>query len=312
MKIDFFKFQKLLIILSTVLVGLSLFWMGKGLNYGTDFVGGVEMTFSVKGIRDMPGDDIANLFLQRENPISVQVEKIVAANPQNQRYILRSVFLGETDGTTLESTEDELSFILATEYGDAYVKEVTRSIGGIVSSENRSNAIWITLVVMLMIVSYVGLRFQSLGFGLATIVAVVHDVLLMLGLIAFFNIEMNILIVVAILTIFGYSVNDTIVLFDRVRENLRNTDKPNFKIILNQSINQILVRSLVTSLTTLIVVFLLYSNTTGSYQNFTFVLMGGLVSGTYSSIYIATTFILLWNRLNLFKKFSKKAPVAQQ
>ena len=300
MKIDFFKFYKPLILISFTLIALSVFFITRGVNYGTDFVGGIEMTFSLQKSEEVDASAISDLFLNQEPKINVEVEKIIAANKEQQRFVLRTAFLND-DEQNLE-TEELLNSSLANRYGDIYVKEVTRTVGSIVSDENKSNAIWITLIVMLMIVSYVGFRFQSISFGLATIVAVLHDVILMLGVITFWKIEMNILIVVAILTIFGYSVNDTIVLFDRVRENFQNAIKVNFKIILNNSINQILVRSLVTSLTTLLVVFFLYNNTTGSYRDFTFILMLGLVFGTYSSLYIATTFVLFWSRLPFVKK----------
>ena len=304
MKIDFFKFYQILVLISLILVSVSIFFISKGLNYGTDFIGGIEITFSLHENKETSTSEITDLFLKSEPKINVQVEKIIAANQKQQRFILRSVFLENDEDNT--RTEKLLETVLAKEYGESYFKEVTRTIGSVVSGENRSNAIWITLIVILMIVSYVGIRFQSISFGLATIIAVLHDVLLMLGIVAFMSIEMNILIVVAILTIFGYSVNDTIVLFDRVRENLQNTIKANFKIILNNSINQILIRSLITSLTTIVVVFFLYNNTTGSYRDFTFILMIGLVSGTYSSIYIATTFLLLANRIPFLNKKKEK------
>ena len=151
------------------------------------------------------------------------------------------------------------------------------------------------MMASLLEILYLTIRFKFC-YAIAAIIALVHDVLIMLGAISLFSIEFDVLTISAILTILGYSVNDTIILFDRVRENIKAKIASDLKSVFNISINQIIGRTLITSLTTFIVVLSLNLFSTGSLKNFSFALMIGIISGTYSSIYIAASSVLLWNK----------------
>jgi preprotein translocase SecF subunit len=167
----------------------------------------------------------------------------------------------------------------------------------------------IVLVSVIMLI-YIAIRFQF-KFGLAAVIALLHDTLIMIGFVRLLNIEMDITVIAAILTILGYSINDTIVVFDRIRENSEriSTNKDEYFAVVNRSIHQSLSRTLITSLTTLIVVLVLLIWGGEVIYNFSLLLLIGIVIGTYSSIFIASPALVLWDSFKERKDKKKKKKV---
>ena len=285
MKINFLKFSKVLFTFSigVILLALVLFFV-QDFKLGTDFKGGLEA--EVQFSRDYEITEIQAEI--QEDEIKVEVEKIVS---KENSFFIRIPLLNDD----AIATENYLVKALEDGFEEVTINQV-QIIGAILSSQNRVNAIYVSLAVIALIMIYLTMRFRF-RYGVAAIIAVVHDVLIVLFFVAVLGLEVNILVIVALLTIFGYSVNDTIVLFDRIRENI-SRDKHrsfSFKEVLNDSINQIISRTLITSLTTILVVMSLYLSTRGIYQEFALLLVIGVVSGTYSSIYIACSVLNIWN-----------------
>ena len=179
-------------------------------------------------------------------------------------------------------------------------------VGPQVGKDLRSQAIKATFWVLIGILIYISWRFKF-KFAIGAIVALLHDVLITLAMFVIFHKPITLSVVAAILTIIGYSLNDTIVVFDRVRENLKFNRKSPLKDILNRSINQTLARTLLTSLTTLIVVFVLFLFGGDVIHNFAFALLIGIIVGTYSSIFVATPVYYDWEMTFFGAKKKKKA-----
>jgi preprotein translocase subunit SecF len=170
------------------------------------------------------------------------------------------------------------------------------NVGPQIGSELRQKGIWAVALSMLGMLAYIWLRFE-LRFGIGALVATLHDVLVVLGLFTYFDFEFNLTTVAAFLTLIGYSVNDTVVVFDRVRENLRQSPREPLESVMNRSINQTMSRTVLTSGTTLLAVGCLLFLGGDVLRGFGFILTVGIIVGTYSSIYIASPFALLWEQL---------------
>ncbi|MBL8993582.1 MAG: protein translocase subunit SecF, partial [Spirochaetia bacterium] len=173
--------------------------------------------------------------------------------------------------------------------------EQSRVVSGVISSENQKGAAKVVIWALLGIGLYIAFRFKTY-FSIGAIVAVVHDVIVMLGFVVFFQRELSILTVTAVLTVLGYSVNESIVLFDRIREHLKAKRVESFKELLVRSVNDVFTRTLIMISCTLSVVIALYFNSMGSLQDFALVLMVGIISGTYSCIYVSAACLLLIHR----------------
>ena len=169
-------------------------------------------------------------------------------------------------------------------------------VGPAIGAELRSRGIWAVVLSMLGMLGYIWVRFE-LRFGVGAVLATVHDVLITLGLFALMDYEFNLSTIAAFLTLVGYSVNDSVVVFDRVRENMRRSRRKSFEETIDDSINQTLSRTILTSGTTLLAVGALYFLGGEVLRGFGFVLLIGIVVGTYSSIFVASSFTLLWQRL---------------
>jgi preprotein translocase subunit SecF len=150
------------------------------------------------------------------------------------------------------------------------------------------------LIVVALLVSLVLFWFLELKYAMGAIVALIHDVTITVGIFSLFNKDFTLPIIAALLTIIGYSLNDTIIVFDRIRENLRKYHKNPLEVILNRSINETLSRTILTSLTTLFVVVTLYIFGGGIIHDFAFALIIGVITGTYSSIFVASPILLAW------------------
>jgi preprotein translocase subunit SecF len=167
------------------------------------------------------------------------------------------------------------------------------TVGPKIGKELRTSAIFAVLIALLLILIYIGWRFE-LVFAVGAIIALFHDVLITLGIFTLAGFELSLKEIAAFLTIVGYSLNDTIVVYDRIRENLKVLRSENLDVIINKSINQTLSRTLITSGTTLIVVLILFLFGGSVIKGFAFAMVIGVFIGTYSSIYVASPLVLEW------------------
>ena len=287
-KIDFFKATKLTVGLSTILAVLSVvaFFMF-GLNYGIDFKGGSVIRTStpapvaVSAYRDVLSglelgdfsvtevvDPGAELTDTARNAVMIRIEQ-QSDDAETQNDIIAEV------KSALTSEIDAISFLQ------------TDSVGAKVSGELVVAGIEAVLLAVLAVLFYIWLRFEW-QFSLGAVAALVHDVVLTIGVFSLLQIEFNLSIIAAILTIVGYSLNDTVVVFDRVRENLRRFKLKPLQEVLNLSINETLSRTVMTSVTTLLALVSLYVLGGDVIRGFTFAMIWGVIVGTYSSVFIAS------------------------
>jgi len=171
------------------------------------------------------------------------------------------------------------------------------NVGPQVGADLRKTALWAIATSMIGMLIYIGWRFKSLPFGVGAVVALIHDTLITVGLLALMGREFNLVVVAAILTLVGYSVNDTVVVYDRIRENQRSPKKEPLEAVINRSINQTLSRTILTSGATLLVVIALFILGGEVLNTFALTLIIGIIIGTYSSIYVAAPIVIIWKDL---------------
>jgi preprotein translocase subunit SecF len=282
---DFMKWHKNAIYVSSLLIFISFFSLfTNGLNYGVDFKGGtiIEIGFQ----KDAPIDDIRG-FLKENNYEKSSVQYFGS----NKDILIRIPNIITADEATLSNT---LVADLNNNY-DFSLKRV-EYVGAQVGEELRDQGIMAALIALFLIMIYIALRFEY-RFSVGAILALLHDVFLIIGIFSITQIEFNLSVFAAILAVIGYSLNDTIVVFDRIRENFKSAVLENVDttMIMNESINQTLSRTLITSLTTLLVLISLIVFGGEILFGFAFALIAGVIVGTYSSVYIASSTLLLMN-----------------
>lgn len=253
-------------------------------NLGVDFSGGsllqykADQPFQLKSIRDsLNKGDFGSVDLQQvtgENRLIVKVKKTE---------------------DTVGHLGEEITAVLAQQQGNSFVLESQSEIGSSVSDVLRNKAIKAIAISLLGVLLYLAIRFDF-SFGLAAAAATFHDVLVVLGICWILQVEVNLLLVTALLTLAGYSLNDSVVVFDRIRENMGRFHEKDFNDIINISINDVLGRSVVTSLTTSLVLAALFFFGGSAIHDFSFALLVGVLVGTYSSVFIASPLLSLKKR----------------
>ena len=277
-EIKFSNFYKKMNIFSSILIFLSiLVLLIKGLNLGVDFKGGtlieVRTENSITTIAE-----IRESFLKM-NLGDVTVKKFGKEND----YLVKIEITKSDDVNFIKSINDKLSADL----GSVINFRRVENVGPKVSNELlRAGLLAITLSLVAMLI-YIWIRFEW-QFSLGAIVALMHDVIITVGIFSFLSYEVNLSIVAAVLTIVGYSMNDTVVIFDRIRENLKKYSKISISDISNISTNETLSRTLITSVTTLLALFSIYIFGGAILKGFSFAMIIGVIVGTYSSIFVAT------------------------
>lgn len=256
-----------------------------GFNLGIDFQAGLSQRVTVGGAGVTP-DDVRSTLSEVG---SVQVQAL--GDPENQEFMIRIRDTGEIEDFSTVMANDILE-TLRGEYGTVTELE-TAYVGPRLSTDLSQQVFVLTTVALILILVYIWFRFR-LAYAVSSIAALVHDVLVMLGFIGVFQIEVSTATIAAVLTIIGYSLNDTIVIFDRVRENEGIMRDSSMELIVNTSITQSLSRTLITSLTTMLAVVAIFIFTTGSIRDFALNLMVGIVVGTYSSVFVASPILLAW------------------
>jgi len=283
--IQFNKFYKRLSLVSFILVILSILLLFfKGLNYGVDFKGGtlIEIqtsseSINISKIRDsfnqMNLGDVSVKNFGTDNDFVVKFEKRDSNNPN-----------------FIESIKTKLTNSIGNDFNFRRVENV----GPKVSAELLKSGVIAILISLGAMLFYIWIRFEW-QFSLGAIIALFHDVVITLGIFSLFSYEINLSIIAAILTIVGYSMNDTVVIFDRVRENLKKYNDIKIFDLTNLSINETLSRTIITSLTTLLALFSIYIFGGEILKGFSFAMIMGVVLGTYSSIYIANPILVNLN-----------------
>ncbi len=241
---------------------------------------------------------------------SVSVQSI--GERLKQQYIIRLRDDG-SDSRFSSTSAERIRTALETAFGPGRVAVMkTDFVGARFSKDLADNAWKLTLFTVLAILAYATFRFK-IQYALGAVLAIIHDALIMIAFIVWARIEFNTSTLAAILTILGYSINDTIVIFDRIREDRRILPNETFHMVLNKSITETLGRTVITTVTTLLAVLALYVFTTGSIQDFALALFVGIVSGTYSTVFIATAFVAFWNDTAEKREKSKtSAPAAKK
>ena len=276
--IKFSNFYKKMNIFSFILIFLSIIvLLFKGLNLGVDFKGGTLIEIRAENSTTTIGE-LRESFLKM-NLGDVKVKKFGKQND----YLINIEATKSGDENFIKAINDKLSADL----GSAVNFRRVENVGPKVSNELlRAGLLAISLSLAAMLF-YIWIRFEW-QFSLGAIAALIHDVVITVGIFSFLSYEINLSIVAAVLTIVGYSMNDTVVIFDRIRENLKKYSKISTKEISDLSINQTLSRTLITSVTTLLALFSIFIFGGAILKGFSFAMIVGVIVGTYSSIFVAT------------------------
>jgi preprotein translocase subunit SecF len=279
-RLPFIQLRRAFFVFSaTLAVATLVLLVVRGLNFGVDFVGGVLIEVRTEGAADLATmrgklnelglGEVALQEFGREDEVLIRLQRQPGGEEAQQAAVNRvRAALGE---------------------GISYRR--TEFVGPKVSEELFRDGVYAVIAAMAGILLYVWFRFEW-QFGLAGVVALVHDVLITVGVFSLLGFEFNLTIVAALLTIAGYSINDTVVIFDRVRENLRKYKTMPFPDLLNQANNETLSRTVNTGLTTLIALLALYILGGEAMRGFTFAILFGIVIGTYSSVCLAVPLLL--------------------
>jgi preprotein translocase SecF subunit len=287
--IPFNKFYKLFNILSLSLILISLLLLiFKGLNYGVDFKGGTLIE-----VRSL--DKTLNISDLRKSFNDLNLGDVTVKKFGNDSdYVVKFEKKQSIEENFIENIKNELK----KDIGNIFEFRRVESVGPKVSAELlKSGVIAIGLSLGAMLI-YIWIRFEW-QFSLGAIVALFHDIIITLGFFSLLNLEINLSIVAAVLTIVGYSMNDTVVIFDRVRENLKKFSDIKIYEITNISINETLSRTIITSITTLLALLSIFIFGGAILKGFSFAMILGVIIGTYSSIYIANPILV---RLNVSQK----------
>jgi SecD/SecF fusion protein len=299
---DFLGKSKLALTVSAVLMILSLVVIGiRGRSLlGVDFTGGTEI--SMNYTENIPQQDIADVLVGAgfKEP-KVNYKTSMDETDRKLAILIREKDMGELTRNTEQSPKEVIIGILNKAFPQANYKEGSEtSVGGLIGMEFTKSAILAIFLAILGIVIYVSIRFEF-AFAIAGIVALAHDVLIAIGIFASIGLffggrEITLPVIAALLTIIGYSLNDTIVVFDRIREDLGLEKGTGFKQIINLSINQTLSRTLLTSLTTALVLVVLLISGGVAINDFVLVMLIGVIVGTYSSVFVASPIVSVWHK----------------
>ena len=284
-RIDFNKHFKIANIFSTcaIIFCLSIFFL-KGLNLGIDFKGGTLIE-----IKSESGD--VNIKDLRSSISNLNIGDVSVKNfGSKQDFIIKLELSSKNNSENINLIKNKISSY----FNDKVSFRRVENVGPKVSNELINAGILAIALSLSAMLFYIWIRFEW-QFSLAAILALMHDVIFTLGIFSLFSYEINLSIVAAILTIVGYSMNDTVVIFDRIRENLRKYNHFNIVEISNISINETLSRTIITSLTTLLALFSIYFVGGEILKGFSFAMIVGVIIGTFSSIFVATPFLKFSN-----------------
>jgi preprotein translocase subunit SecF len=288
--IDFLSYKRLAAVISGLLIlaGVASIVAHQGLKYGIDFKGGTNVQIQFSTAPDL--DQLRQFFAEKD----MQNVVLQTFGDPADKEILLGLPTGSPLGTG-EKLTSELRKILLPQHPKLEIRRI-ETIGPKVGDELKISAVQAILIALGLVLLYITIRFQWRQ-GVSAIVALVHDVLVVIGMFSIFDKEFSLTVVAALLTVVGYSLNDTIVVFDRIRENQGKYRKKTFEETINLSITETLSRTLITSGTTLLVVLTLFLLGGEIIHDFAFALLVGVLIGTYSSIYVASPMAVFLTKL---------------
>ena len=282
--IDFMKARFFTYGLSIILVVLSFLSMYfKGFNFGIDFSGGVLM--EIKSEEPINVEEIRSKL----SVLNLDELNLQTIGAEKKELMIRA----QADNANEEAQRKAVIDIKKI-LGNSYEYRRVENVGPQVGDELKKAGIIASALAMLAIAIYIWVRFEW-QFALGALVGLFHDIVITIGLLSFFRFDFSLTTIAAILTLVGYSINDTVVTYDRIRENLKKYRKMPQLELLNKSINDIFSRTILTGVTTLCAVVPLFICGGEALESFSFVILAGLIIGTYSSIYICTSFLNLFD-----------------
>lgn len=282
--IDFMKARKLTYALSALMVILSIACIAiKGFNYGIDFSGGILMELKASQVIDV------EKVRKELNTVDLEDINIQTIGETGDEIMIRAQAKDMNEKEQMAAV-NEIKKVLGSEYEYRRVELVGPQVGG----ELKKDGVIASLIAILAITAYIWFRFEW-QFAIGAMVGLLHDIITTLGLLSLLNFDFSLTTVAAILTLAGYSVNDTVVTYDRIRENLRKYKKMPQYELLNKSINDIFSRTILTGLTTLLAASALLIWGGDTLRSFSFTIAWGVVVGTYSSIYVSAVMLNLFD-----------------
>ena len=280
LQIDFMSWRKAALGISLLLIVVSVTSIVlKQLNWGLDFTGG----------------SLVELHYPQEVQVGEVRESLTNAGFKGAQVVLfgsTQDVLIKLPGSVSDTLGAEIIQVLRQETSDEILLRRVEYVGPQVGSELRDDGGLAMLLALGLMMLYIAFRFQS-RFAGAAVLALIHDVIIVLGIFSLFELDFDLTVLAALLAVIGYSLNDTIVVSDRIRENLRSQRRSEIEEVINLSLNQMLSRTIITSLTTLLVLISLYLFGGELIKNFAFALILGVIVGTYSSIYIASNALVM-------------------
>ena len=278
-----------------ILAGGLYIWKN-GIPKGVEFSGGTILILQF--------DQQPNLDQIRGSLPGGGANAIVQAygNPADRKVMVRVPLVGEESGGSLSAAGDQAVASLKAGNVGSFRPEGSRIVGPTVGKELTRRGILATVFALAGILVYIALRFR-ISFAFGAVIATIHDLLITLVLLAVFKFELSLNVIAALLTITGYSMNDTIVIFDRVRENMRSMRRDDVGTVINAAVNQMMDRTVITGGSTLLAVTALYFFGGEVLKGFAFTMIVGIITGTYSSVFIAAAIVVLWQK-------GRKGPVA--
>ncbi|MBR3787602.1 MAG: protein translocase subunit SecF, partial [Firmicutes bacterium] len=294
-EIHFMKHRKVFYIISIVILVIGLaFGVVRGLNYGIDFTGGTMIQMDM-------GEEVDIADVKKALKEYKLDPEIIYSGADNEQIVIRTI-------KALDSNErHEIVHTINHEFGTTDEDVVAEELfGPSVGKELRNNAILAIIIASICMLVYIRFRFSQWKFGGAALLGVLHDVLIVISFYAIFNITVNNPFIAGILTVVGYSINDTIVIFDRIRENIKYMRKGNTEEMIDTSITQTLGRSLMTSATTLLVMVPLLIMAGDAIREFVLPLMVGIIAGAYSSICVCSPLYFEFSKHSNLSKYEKQ------
>jgi preprotein translocase subunit SecF len=285
-----------------ILLGVGAAVAKGGVRLGIDFTGGTEVHLRFNKAVHADESRAAVEKAQLGEPVVQQI-----GEPNANEYLIRVSATAKTEKTGGEKPPAEkIKDTVNEKFGvDSYHVLREDAVGPRAGNDLRLQGLYAILLSFVGILIYVGIRFDF-KFGVGAIVALVHDVALILTLFIVFDKEITLTIIAALLTVIGYSMNDTVIVFDRIRENMRTMRTKKFSEVVNRSVNETLSRTILTSLTMFIVTIVLYLAGGSVLHDFAFALTAGVIVGTYSSIYIASPVVIFWQKDTVVAATQKK------
>ncbi|MBN2031591.1 protein translocase subunit SecF [bacterium] len=270
--------------ISLLIIGIVSYIVRGGPNYGIDFKGGTSILIEFE--KTITTQDIRDALI----PAGYGNSEIKSFGTQNQ-YI---IYIGQQKELSASEMVGQIQQAISASITDVpYEILETDSVGPKIGQELRKAMVMAILIALLLMLIYIGWRFEFV-FAVGAVIALFHDVLITLGIFILLNYELSLKEIAAFLTIVGYSMNDTIIVYDRIRENLKIYRSDDLNVILNRSINTTMSRTVITSLTTFVVVLSLFIFGSEVIKGFAFVMLVGIIIGTYSSIFVASPVVFEW------------------